>query len=329
MWIALGIIAALVTAGLVYLLRSDGRFEVSRSLEMAVPADRVFNAIADLRTWPLWSPWLIHEPDAEILYSDDCRQEGGYYSWNGQRVGAGRLTHVSLRPKSRIEQRLEFTRPFRSVSRVNWELESRDDKTLVSWEMTGRMPFLLRFMAARMEPTIGRDYELGLALLQGYLDDHTPHPSLDFVGAEKLEDFSYWAMPCHGNLRQLEAARQPAIEALTAAAVGRTGLPLTLYHRFDPLDSQYRAEIAIPITRTTPDTSYTRREFSGGRYFKMILRGDHRFIPLAWYALASHCRMHRHKPDPARPALEIYQLAPGQADHVNRVETALYLAIKG
>lgn len=329
MWIALGIVAALVIAAMVYLLRSDGRFLVRRSQQMNVPAARVFDVVADLRSWPLWSPWLMHEPDAEIVYSDDCRQEGGHYRWNGRRVGAGRMTHVSLTPNSRIEQRLEFTRPFKSVNQVTWEFESQDDGTLVSWEMAGRMPFLLRFMAARMEPMIGRDYELGLALLNGYLDDRAPHPQLEFIGAENLEDFSYWAMPCNGNLRQLEAARQPAIESLTAAANGKTGLPLTLYHRFDPFDTRYRAEIAVPIDLSTPESNYTRREFSGGRYFKMILRGDYRYIPLAWYALHSHCRLHRHKFDPARPALEIYQLDSTRVDDGNRIETALYLPIKG
>jgi ribosome-associated toxin RatA of RatAB toxin-antitoxin module len=329
MWIALAVLAALVIAALVLLLRSDGRFQVRRSQEMKVPAEKIFSVVADFRSWPLWSPWLMHEPDSEVVYSDNCRQQGGHYSWNGQRIGAGKMTHVSLTPDSRIEQRLEITRPFRSTSRVDWEFESRDDSTLVSWEMSGRMPFLLRFMAARMEPMIGRDYELGLALLNGYLDEKAPHPKLDFIGTEKLEDFSYWAMPCNGNLRQLEAARQPAIESLIAAADGKTGLPLTLYHRFDPLDTLYRAEIAIPIDLSTPESNYTRREFSGGLYFKMILRGDHRFVPLGWYALHNHCRMHRHKPDRARPALEIYQVEPGQADDSNRVETALYLPIKG
>ena len=329
MWIALGIVAALAVAGLIFLLRTDGRFEVRRSQEMGLPAERIFSAVADLRSWPLWSPWLMHEPDADIVFGDDCRREGGHYSWNGQRVGAGRLTHVSLQPNSRIEQRLEFTRPFKSVNRVTWEFDNHGGTTRVSWEMAGRMPFLLRFMAARMEPMIGRDFELGLALLHGYLDDDAPHPALDFVGAENLEDFSYWAMPCHGNLRQLEAARQPAIDSLTAAAEGRSGLPLVLYHRFDPLEGQYRAEIAIPIANATPESNYTRREFSGGRYFKMILRGEHRFIPLGWYALHSHCRMHGQRPERSRPALEIYQLTPQQADDVNRIETALYLPIKG
>lgn len=328
MWIVLIAIAALLLAGLVYLASLDGSFRVRRSLEIDAPLDAVFAAVVDFKTWPQWSPWLMHEPDTQLVYSDDYRQEGGYYQWNGKRVGAGKLMHVSIKDNSSIRQQIEFLRPFKSTNQVGWEFDPRGEKTLVSWEMQGRMPFLFRFMATRMEPMIGRDYDLGLALLNGYLNGAAPHPSISFVGRQKLDNFSYWAIPCNGNLRQLEAARQPNIDALRSAAAGKTGLALTLYHQFDPLAPNYRAEHAVPISDTTPDSNYTRREFSGGEYFQLSLRGEHRFIPLAWYALASHCGMHKIKVDKSRPALEIYHDDPASCEDGNQITTALYIAIK-
>lgn len=328
MWIALGVLAALLVGALVYLATLDGDYHIRRSLEIEAPVKPVFAAVVDFKSWPLWSPWLLHEPDTHIEYSDNYQAEDGYYSWDGDVVGAGRLTHVSIQSPRRIHQQIEFQRPFKSVNQVNWEFEERDDKTLVTWEMVGRMPFLFRFMARRMEPLIGRDYELGLALLNGYLNASAAHPELAFVGRETLAHFSYWAAPCKGNLRQLEAARRAAVESLRAAAKGATGLAFTLYHHPDALAAEYDAEIGIPISERTPKSNYTRREFTGGVYFKMTLHGDHRFLPLAWYALESHCRMHRIKLDRRRPALEIYHDDPAAADDGNEVMTALYLAIK-
>lgn len=253
---------------------------------------------------------------------------GGYYTWDGKVVGAGKLTNITIIPHGSIDQQIEFTRPFKSVNQVSWKFENRGDRTLVSWEMAGRMPFLFRFMASRMEPMIGRDYELGLALLNGYMNNLTPPPAIDFVGTQLLEDFSYWSIPCNGNLRQLGAARQPAIETPTAAATGNTGLALTLYHEFDPQASNYQVEIAIPVSDSTPQSNYTRREFKGGAYFHMTLHGDHRFLPLGWYALSCHYRVHRKKLDKLRPTLDIYHTDPAGVTDSNQIATALYLPIK-
>lgn len=329
MWLGLLIVAAVLLAAIVWLACLDGRFRVERNLEIAAPAQFAFEAVADLKSWPEWSPWLLHEADAELAFSDDCRQPGGYYTWEGKRLGAGKLTNLELLPHTRIEQEIEFLRPYRARNRITWGFENRGEKTLASWQMSGRMPFLLRFMASKMEPAIGRDFELGLALLNGYVNADADHLSIEFGEAEVLEDFSYWAIPCNGNLRQLEAARPSAIDMLNRAADGKTGLALTLYHRFDPYKGDYRAEIAIPVAASTPASNYTQREFLGGRYSRLTLHGDHRFLPLGWHALYAHCRLYRLKIDRARPALEIYQQLPRQGADSIRVTTALYAPLKG
>jgi len=328
MWILIGVIFAILLAALIFLACQQGSFEIKRSLEIDATLESVFAAIVDLKSWPKWSPWLLHEADAHISYSDNYQSEGGYYSWDGKVVGAGKLTHLEIRPDSSIRQQIEFLRPFNALNQVNWKFENRGDSTLLSWEMSGRMPFLLRFMNKRMESGLERDFELGLALLGGYLNAAMPHPVLSFCGTEELQDFSYWAIPCNGNLRQLEAARRASIETLRGAADTRVGMALTLYHHFDPRAAQYQAEIAIPVIDHGPGSNYQKRDFKGGRYCKMTLCGDLKFIPLGWHALNSHCCMHKIKLDPDRPALETYREDPDEVIGSNQAVTTLYLPIK-
>jgi len=327
MWI-LAVIAVLVLAPLIYLACLDGGLRVRRSLEIEAPLEQAFAAVVDLECWPRWSPWLLHEPGAELNFSADCQHEGGYYSWAGKAVGAGKLTHLEIRPPRSIHQQIEFLKPFRALYRVDWEFEKLGDNTQVSWEMSGRMPFLLRFMKNSMAATIGRDYELGLALLGGYLNRAMAHPVLAIAGAEELEDFGYWAIPCHGNLRQLQSARRSSIETLRGNAAARIGLALTLYHGFDPYAAQFQAEFAVPVNDNPPPSNYQLRRFNGGRYIKMTLQGDLGFVPLGWHALYSHCRLHKLKIEPRRPALEIYGDDPGAAADDNRTVTTLYLPIR-
>ena len=324
MWI-LGVIALPILAAIIYIACIDGSFRVRRSLDIETPIESAFDAVLDLTSWPQWSPWLLHEPEAEIIYSDDCRAEEGFYSWDGKAVGAGSITHVSIRRPVSIHQQLEFTRPYKSVNQVDWEFEKQGDHCVVSWEMSGAMPFLFRPMAKRMEPMIGRDFELGLALLAGYLQPGMPYPQLEFGGAEELEGFGYWAIPCHGKLRQLESSRRGSIETLRASEAAQMGFSLTLFHGFDPKVADYQAEIAIPVGDNPPPSNYQRRQFDGGQYFKLTLNGDLSFVPLAWHALASHCRMHKIKTEPGRPALEIYHQDPGSTTAGEPTVTTLYL----
>ena len=328
MWITIAVLAIVAFAAVGWLATLEGSYHVKRSLEVAAPIDSVFAAIIDLKSWPEWSPWLIHEPDTVITYSENYQQEDGFYSWGGQVTGAGKLTHQEINSPRNIKQKIEFLRPFKSVNEIRWGFEKQKKNCLVTWEMVGKMPFLFRFMTRQMEPMIGRDYELGLSLLNGYMNASSPHPGLAFVGSEKLQDFYYWAIPCHGNLRQLEANRLANIVTLENAAGEKTGLPFTIFHEFNPLESDYQAEVGIPVTERTQQSNYTRREFSGGRYFKMTLHGDHQFLPLAWYALSSHCRMHKIKLDKSRPSLEIYHDDPATTADSNQLGSTLYLAIK-
>ncbi len=327
MWIAVAILALIPLAGVAYLASLDGSLRVRRSRDIEAPVETVFDAVADLKSWPEWSPWLLHEPETDLVYSEDYRHEGGYYRWDGKHTGAGKLTQVSIEPGRRISQQIEFLRPFKSTSQVNWEFEADGARTRVSWEMQGQMPFLFRFMSERMRPLLERDYDLGLALLGGYVNADSPHPELGFAGRQTLDDFGYWSIPCNGNLRQIEAARQSSIDTLMTAARGRHGLAFTLYHRFDPMAAGYRAEFAIPVIEKTPQSNYIRREFAGGNYFQLTLRGGQEFIPLGWHALQSHCRMHKIKLDPSRPALEIYH-DDAAATGSNTNTTTLYLAIR-
>jgi len=327
MWIVLGLIVSALAAGLVYLAILDGKIQVQHELEIDASRETVFAAVQDLETWPQWSPWLVHEADAEIEFAEDCQAEGGFYRWQGEVIGAGKLTHLKISSPTSITQEIEFLRPYKSLAQILWEFEPAENGTRVSWSMNAEMPFLFRVMARRMQAMIEHDYELGLALLGGYLETDKAYPQIAFVGSEELQDFNYWAIPCNGNLRQLEAARRPGVETLQNVLGSNAGLALTLYYQFDPLGSHYQAEIAVPVADNTPLSNYRRREFKGGRYFKMTLHGDLQFLPLAWYALHSHCRMHKLKLDSTRPALEIYHDDLTQIADTGSCRTALYIPI--
>jgi len=76
-------LALIIAGALVYLASLNGSYEVRRSLLMNVDRQTVFNKIRDFKSWAEWSPWLMHEPDTRLEFSESPDQEGGWYTWEG------------------------------------------------------------------------------------------------------------------------------------------------------------------------------------------------------------------------------------------------------
>ena len=325
------IIAAILAGALIYLASLNGDYRIDRSLLIDAPVDRVYQAVVDFKTWPEWSPWLLHEPDARLEYSDDYREPGGFYTWDGKLVGAGKLTHIEQRDNEALEQRIEFLRPFKSTSRVAWEFKPAGEQTEVHWIMQGRMPFLFRFMTQMMQGMIARDYDLGLNLLNGYLDPANPHPRISFPGEQPLDDFDYMYQPFSATAEELPATMEREYPKLIGRAReldAINGFPCTIYSRSDPKNMYFEGYMAVPVAAGKLPADVDRRHFTGGRYFRTRLQGDYRFMELAWYKAHSHLQMAKIKLDKQRPMLEVYENDAQEIADRAELLTSIYLPVK-
>ena len=134
MEIALIIVLVALLGGFAVLLLMDGSVQVGEKMTMKVTARKVFDKVRDLETWKEWSPWLMHDPDAKLVFSERAAEEGGNYSWDSPMIGAGNLTNVKLKEGESVEQDLNFIRPFKSKSKVFWRFAEKDGHTEVRWK---------------------------------------------------------------------------------------------------------------------------------------------------------------------------------------------------
>ena len=317
---------------MVYLATLDGRYKVDRSIVIEVAPQQVFDRVRDLRSWKDWSPWLIHEPDTTLEFSEHPDQEGGWYRWDGRVVGAGKLTHGRFEVPSMIDQQIEFIRPFRSVVAVGWRFQPCDEGTWVHWQMNGRMPFLFRFMAARTQAMIEKDYDLGLAMLRGVLDPQAEVPRLTFAGETVLSPWHSLAYDWSGSLDDMPAVMQQQFPLLVSEIEqqGRAqiGPAFTAFHSVDQDRQQIECSMAIVVDSEASAGSMALKDLGGGRYFKVSVQGSYSFLGLAWYAANSHLRMHKFKRDRSRPSLEVYENDPRAVSSSNELLTTLYLPLK-
>jgi DNA gyrase inhibitor GyrI len=330
---ALIIITTIVALPLLYLASLNGDFSVRRSLEMEVNRKTVFDRVRNLKSWKAWSPWLIHEPETQLAYSDTPDQEGGWYSWDGKTIGAGKITHERFTGEEKIEQRIEFIRPFKSVSNVWWEFEALDSgKTLVHWNMTGTMPFLLRFMAKKIPAFVQKDYDTGLYMLRGLLTPDADHPKITFDGPAEIDGQTALAIHFEGDLEPLKKAMMEGFPRLghyvDEKGLTATGYPLTIYHKVDLKTMHFNCDMAIPVPIGTTSSEFEVKSYPGGRYYKATLQGSYEFLELAWYQAFSHLQMQKIKPESKRPSLEVYENDPASVNHSNEIITSIYIPIR-
>ncbi|MET0074589.1 hypothetical protein A3197_15680 [Candidatus Thiodiazotropha endoloripes] len=318
---------------LIYLSTLKGEFVVSRSLTIGVAREQVFEKIKDFRSWPEWSPWLMHEPEAHLEYSDAPDQQGGWYSWDGETVGAGRLTHMKFSGSDKIEQKIEFLRPFKSVSQVWWELERLDEgNTQVSWNMSGSMPFLFRFMTKKIAEYVGKDYDTGLAMLRGVLEPGAEYPRFSFAGVVEMPAQTALTIPFEGDLETMKTAMAEGFSKLGEFAAENqqltSGCPFTCYHDVDLQTMYFKCDMCLPVNQEVTQSGFKQKQFPAGRYYKVTMQGSYQFLELAWYQAYSHLQMQKIKPRKKAASFEFYENDPNEVGHTNEIKTSLYVPVK-
>ncbi len=142
------------------------QLQLTKSIEIAAPATRVFDIVSDLGKWRPWNPWLVTDDRAQV----DVAPDGKFYKWTGPRTGAGEMKITAEEPNHSVELDLTFIKPFKSKAKVRFEISDRGDGSTVSWGMDGSLPFFLFFLTGMMKTMIGMDYERGLRMLKDYVE---------------------------------------------------------------------------------------------------------------------------------------------------------------
>ena len=144
-------------------------FQVERSIEIAAPAARVYEAIVDFHRWTEWSPWEGVDPNLQRTYIGPEAGLGAAYEWAGNRkAGSGRMEIVGTDAPTRIDIQLDFLKPFKSHSQTRFTIAPDGDTTKVTWRMTGPKTFATKVMGifTSMDKVVGGDFEKGLTQLK-------------------------------------------------------------------------------------------------------------------------------------------------------------------
>ena len=141
------------------------QYEVSRSIVIQAPRERVHALIADLSNWPQWEPWTEEDPTIKTTTGESTTGLGAHQSWVGSE-GNGNLTFTRVDAQRGIEYALMFDDKYECVAGMTHE--PAGDAVRVTWWMTGdtETPVIGGYFAKLMPRMISPMFDRGLEKLK-------------------------------------------------------------------------------------------------------------------------------------------------------------------
>jgi len=305
------------------------KMNISRTKHISASAEKIFSILNDFNHWPAWSPWLIMEPDVAVTIREDAK----YYEWKGNRTGQGNMAITNEVANESIDYDLAFLTPWKSQSKVRFEIKPQNEGCEVTLFMDGSLPFFMFWMKKMMESFVGMDYERGLNLLKEYVEDGVVKSKLDFRGESEFGGTHYIGlkstcpMAKMGDQMMADFGKlQDYVESNEGMTVGAT---FSIYHKWNMVKREvvYTACLGVGSKATGLSNGIMAGEIPATRVYTLRHVGPYAHLGNAWSTLESMKRGKEFKHVKAIPPFEIYvndpQKVPSEA-----LITDIHFAIK-
>ena len=146
----------------------DEKFKVSTSIEIESSPFIVYEQINNFDNWVHWDPWLNTDTTIVMSYSEQSSGVGASRSWDSEHSGNGKMeiTHTEFIKQLDFGITIDDYKPFYA----SFYLESLEKGVKVSWENSGKLPFLARIFGPIMCKMMKGDHIKGLAQLKEYCE---------------------------------------------------------------------------------------------------------------------------------------------------------------
>ncbi|MFO1449458.1 MAG: SRPBCC family protein [Opitutaceae bacterium] len=309
-------------------------YQVERSIAVSAPPSRVFSVVADFNTWSTWSPWLIADPGASVRVSGPPGSVGSGYAWCGDVSGAGEMEFRKVERDRRLEIELRFLKPFKSRANVEFELQPSPAGAVLTWRMSGSLPWFLFWMIPMLKTFVGQDYHRGLLMVKDWIETGKIESKTTPHGITPVGPLRMFGVRASAHLEEVGSIAPPAMDRCEQL-FRKHGLPVTgegiaVYHRLAVKTGRLDFIIGhlVPDSATLPTgAELAEWRLPAVRAFRVEFEGVHHHLGNGW-SVANQITRHRKLKQSNAGAFELYRpLAPGAALANRTVD--IFLPLKG
>lgn len=307
-------------------------FQISRAIQIDASPETVFQKVIDFNAWTKWSPWLCADSQAQVQVSGDGTSVGSIYSWKGDIVGEGEIEHQKLQSPRLVEDELRFVKPFRSTSKVTFELAAVGDATRVTWNMLGSLPWFMFWMRPMMETLVGMDYDRGLKMLKEWIETGQILSKTEIHGVESVGPLRMAGVratcPISDIGSSMKSAFAEATKTLQQHQLPTDGLPISVYHKLDFKKRTFDYTSGFVLPATAPEVAdVSTWSLPAVKALRVEHVGDYHHLGNAWSAANQYARYKKLKQGRCG-TYEIYRNDPSTTPAAE-LRTDIYLPLRG
>lgn len=328
---------------LLYIILFKNRFFCRYSSVVDVPIELLSKDLSNLTHWKKWLPWLIFDNDADISYghlTTESRSDlPSSLTWQSALIKTG---HISLEsPNSSrhyFHTLLKIPAFYPKNLHFNIDLTEQKERTLITIQMSGKLPFFKRWMRDNFAMRASKDAELALLQLQTYLIDNKQHsttwqnkPIFEWLPQTRLDNVDAVTRPFSINNQPMSQKMDQGFHSLMTQLGPEnppSGPSFALYSKVDLAHHDFSGRLGIPVQNLVPCELCPERIVLRGDYLQLRYYGPYQSLSLAWHILYSFMRLHHLKLNPHRYGVEIFEIGPAQVECPKQYVTLVCLPIK-
>ncbi|WP_040282437.1 SRPBCC family protein [Psychroserpens damuponensis] len=320
----------------IYVAVQPNDYTFNRSKIIKAPVPVVYNVVNDFKEWPRFSPWIEQDKDAILTFDEVTSGVGAGYSWEGEILGIGNAKTIDVLNNKKINQEIEFVKPFESISNINWDFEHVEEGTKVTWSMTGKQDFMTKLyvaVAGSIEKNTGPDFERGLFKLDSIVRADMNKYSINVEGITQHGGgfYLYNTSSCKiEDLKQKMQVMMPQVGGYAMANnITMAGKPFVMYHKWDTENNTVMFSCCIPTTFKieTTNSNILTGQLEPFKAVKTVLKGDYSNSQEAWSKAMSYIKENSLVQPITGPALEVYVTDPMSTPNPANWVTEIYLAV--
>jgi DNA gyrase inhibitor GyrI len=308
----------------------NGKYDVQRTRVIKAPLEVAFDVVNNYKTWQYWGPWK--EIDSTIVYDfpEKTVGVGATYSWKGD-SGSGSMENLVSVMNDSINDIIHFEGQGDAYG--YWRFKKVADGVEVTWGMKGEMPFIARFMAAKMDGEVGPMFERGLELLENYVAKEMKVFSVESTGVVDYGGGYYLYQTTSCKFDEIDSKMQGIFENLETFMISNNieaaGKPFNLNHKWDEAMQTAIFSTCIPIKERliTTDKMVQVGIMKPQKVFKTVFTGHYDNSYMAWETAYKNLETQGFKAKLTGEPFEVYITNPEEVPNPAKWVTEIYIPI--